>query len=329
MSSASDGRGASRAPQVSVVVPVYNEEDNVGVLHGELVAALEPAGINWEVIYVDDGSRDTTFARLAALRAADPRIRAVRFRKNFGQTAAMQAGFDLALGGIVVTMDGDLQNDPKDIPRFVREIEAGHDVVVGWRKDRQDRLVSRKIPSWCANWLIAKVTGIPIHDNGCSLKAYRREVLQRTSLYGEMHRFIPAMMSLAGARVREIVVNHRARRFGVSKYGISRTLRVASDLLVVKMLPSFTNRPALWFATSSLPFLALSAIFLVLSGVGYTRASVEVPPAIVFPGVAFLTAFAFFHLILLGMVGELVIHTGDYNDRETILVVEEQTRGEL
>ena len=321
-------RDGVRAPEVSVVVPVYNEEDNVAVLHDELVAALEPAGFRWEVLYIDDGSRDATFARLAALRAQDPRIRVARFRKNFGQTAAMQAGFELALGRIVVTMDGDLQNDPKDIPRFIKEIEAGNDIVVGWRKDRQDKLFSRKIPSWCANWLIATVTGIPIHDNGCSLKAYRREVLDRTSLYGEMHRFIPAMMSMAGARVHEIVVNHRARRFGVSKYGISRTLRVASDLLVVKMLTRFTHRPALWFATASLPFLALSALFLVLSAVGYTRASHGAQPAIVFPSVAFLSAFAFLHLMLLGMLGELVIRTGDYNDRETILVVEERTKGD-
>jgi len=314
-------------PGLSVVVPVYNEEDNVAVLHAELVEALEPMATSWEVVYVDDGSRDETFERLAAVRASDARVRVVKFRRNFGQTAAMQAGFDLSRGRVVVTMDGDLQNDPQDIPRFVAGIHAGSDVVVGWRKSRKDKLISRKIPSWCANWLIARATGIYIHDNGCSLKAYRREVLERTSLYGEMHRFIPAMMSMAGSSVRELVVNHRPRRFGQSKYGISRTLRVVSDLLVVKMLTRFASRSTLWFATASLPFQALALLFLVLSAVKYLKAwdgGATLP--IVFPGVALLSAFAALHLVLLGMVGELVVRTGDYREGESILVAEEGER---
>jgi glycosyltransferase involved in cell wall biosynthesis len=311
-------------PDLSIVVPVYNEEDNVAVLNQELVAVLEPMGMTWEIVYVDDGSRDRTFERLAQLHAAEPRVRVVKFRRNFGQTAAMQAGFDLSRGRVVVTMDGDLQNDPKDIPRLVAGIHGGSDVVVGWRKSRKDKLISRKIPSWCANWLIAKATGIHIHDNGCSLKAYRREVLERTSLYGEMHRFIPAMMSMAGSSVLEMAVHHRPRRFGQSKYGISRTLRVASDLLVVKMLTTFANRSTHWFATASLPFLALALVFLILSAFRYLQAwDGRATPPIVFPGVALLSAFAALHLLLLGMLGELVVRTGNHHERDSILVIEE------
>ena len=246
---------------LSVVVPLFNEEENVGALYEELRSELERVGTNWEVLFVDDGSDDGTFAKLKELKRSDERIRVVRFQRNRGQTIAMQAGFDHARGSVVVTMDGDLQNDARDIPRLLEGIRQGHDIVVGWRKRRKDKLLTRKIPSWCANWLIGRITGIRIHDNGCSLKAYRGEIVRRTRLYGDMHRFIPAMMSLSTCRYQEIVVNHRPRRFGKSKYGLSRTLKVLSDLLVVKMLTGFTTRPAFWFFLVSIPFLLLASVF--------------------------------------------------------------------
>ncbi len=308
-------------PAVSVVVPIYNEQDSVEPLHAEIAATLDAVGDSFEILFVDDGSTDATFARLRKIRSADPRVRLVRFRRNFGQTAAMQAGFDLARGEMVVTMDGDLQNDPRDIPRLLEGIRQGSDFMVGWRRDRKDPLLTRKVPSWIANRLIGAITGIPIHDNGCSLKAYRKKLVRRTQLYGEMHRFIPAMMSLSGCSWGEIVVHHRPRRFGRSKYGLSRTGKVLSDLLVVRMLTGFTTRPALWFGLSSLPFLALSLVALVASGYHYAAARDGANP-IVFPTVAFLSAFAFFHLILVGMVAELVVWTGEFRERETILPVQ-------
>lgn len=305
--------------ELSVVVPVFNEQDNVEILFNEIAEVLRGVSVRWELIFVDDGSTDATFARLRALRGADPRVRVIRFRRNFGQTPAMQAGFDAASGDVVVTMDGDLQNDPRDIPRLLDGIRAGHDFVIGWRKDRKDKLFTRKIPSWLANRLIARITKIPIHDNGCSLKAYRREVVQRTQLYGEMHRFIPAMMSLSGCTFREIVVHHRARRFGSSKYGLSRTLKVLSDLLLVKVLTGFTTRPALWFGLTSVPFFVLSALFLARSAYDYAVAPLEETVSIVFPTTALLFAAAFANLLLLGMVAELVVWSGDYRESESIL----------
>ena len=307
-------------PGITVVVPLYNEEESIGPLAAELREVLEGLGISWELLFVDDGSADGTFAAIRALHAQDPRVRAVRFRRNFGQTPAMQAGFDHAHGDVIVTMDGDLQNDPHDIPRFLEGIRAGRDIVIGWRKDRKDKLLTRRIPSWIANRLIGRITGIRIHDNGCSLKAYRREIVQRTQLYGEMHRFIPAMMSMSGCSYQELVVHHRARRFGTSKYGLSRTLKVLSDLLLVKMLIGFTTRPALWFGFTSLPFLMLSGVFLARSAYDYAFVAPQAEDlSVVFPTAAVLFASAFLHLILVGMVGELVVWSGDYRESDTIL----------
>lgn len=232
-------------PDVSVLVPVYNEEESLRPLHEELVAALSGlGGRGYEIILVDDGSDDTSFDICRALYEANPdRIRVIRFRRNFGQTAALAAGFASARGDVIVPMDADLQNDPADIHSLLATIEEGFDVVSGWRKSRQDKLWSRRFPSFVANQLISWSTGVRLHDYGCTMKAYRRDVADHMQLYGEMHRFLPALAHWAGARVTEIPVNHRPRRFGNSKYGIGRTLRVLLDLVTVKFLLSYSTKP--------------------------------------------------------------------------------------
>ena len=209
-------------PHLSVIAPLYNEEDNVRPLYEALTNALDPTGLDYEMVLVDDGSKDTTLTRAIEIAQGDPRVKVVKFRRNCGQTAAMAAGIEFASGDVLVTMDGDLQNDPLDIPMFLETIDSGYDIVVGWRFKRQDKLITRKIPSKIANWLIGKVTGVPIKDNGCSLKAYRASVIKHIPLYSEMHRFIPAMASIAAPRIAEVKARHHARRFGKSKYGLSQ-----------------------------------------------------------------------------------------------------------
>ncbi len=255
----------SDGPQLSVIAPFYNEEQNVIPLHRALVEALDPLGIEYEMVFVDDGSKDSTVSVATELARTDSRVRIVKFRRNYGQTAAMAAGIEYARGSILVTMDGDLQNDPQDIALFLDKIAEGNDIVVGWRFNRQDKLISRKIPSRIANWIIGRVTGVPIRDNGCSLKAYKASLIKKIPLYSEMHRFIPAMASIAGPRIAEIRVRHHARRFGKSKYGLSRTYKVLLDLLVIKTIATFTSRPMLWFGLLSVPALLLGA-----SCLGYT-----------------------------------------------------------
>lgn len=239
-------------PTLSIVVPVYNEEENVRPLFEKIQTVCEALGEVYEVLFVDDGSRDETFAVLSELREQFPQLAVIRFKKNAGQTAAMAAGFEYARGQRIVSMDGDLQNDPSDIPKLLEKLDEGYDLVCGWRKDRQDKFLTRRVPSIVANWIIGKVTGVPIHDNGCSLKAYRASVIKQVSLYGEMHRFIPAMSTVAGARIAEIVVTHHPRRFGESKYGLGRIWRVALDIVAFKFIifvfapPSKTEKPSLW-----------------------------------------------------------------------------------
>ena len=216
---------------LSVVVPLYNEEDSVKPLYDAITGVLDRLPGTAEIVFVDDGSHDRTFAVAEAIAAGDARLRVVKFRRNYGQTPAMAAGIDLARGRIVVTMDGDLQNDPEDIPGFIDKVREGYDIVVGWRYNRQDKLISRKIPSRIANWLIGRVTGVPIKDNGCSLKAFRADIIKHVPLYSEMHRFIPAMASIAAPRIAEVKVRHHARKFGQSKYGLSRVYKVLLDLL--------------------------------------------------------------------------------------------------
>ena len=227
----------------SIVVPIYNEEDNISELYRAITSALDGTDTNYEIIMVDDGSIDGSFSALKEIAARDQRVKVIRFRRNFGQTAAMSAGFDAAAGDIIIPMDGDLQNDPADIPRLIDKLHEGYDVVSGWRSERKDTFITRKIPSILANALISSLTGVHLHDYGCTLKAYRREVLDGINLYGEMHRFVPALASQVGAKVAEMPVNHRPRLHGTSKYGISRTLRVILDLMTVKFLLTYSTKP--------------------------------------------------------------------------------------
>ena len=259
-------RADGYAPKISVVVPLYNEEESIPQLREQLIQALEQCGYSFEVVIVDDGSRDRSFALLSEWAQDDPRVTVIRFRRNFGQTAAFSAGFDHATGEVVITMDADLQNDPLDIPKLMAKIEEGYDIVSGWRKDRQDRFFDRKLPSMLADRLISNVTDVQLHDYGCSLKAYRRDVLQHVHLYGELHRFIPALVSQVGGTVTEVAVNHRARAYGTSKYGIGRTVRVMLDLITVWFLGTYSTRPIHVFGTLGL----LSAFGGVLAGLYLT-----------------------------------------------------------
>jgi glycosyltransferase involved in cell wall biosynthesis len=244
---------------------------------------------------------------------ADTLVRVVKFRRNYGQTPAMAAGIEHARGKVLVTMDGDLQNDPADIAHFLAKIDEGYDIVVGWRHNRQDKLMSRKVPSKIANWLIGKVTGVPIKDNGCSLKAFRASLIKQIPLYSEMHRFIPAMASIAGPRIAEIKVRHHARQFGKSKYGLSRVYKVLLDLLVIKTVASFTSRPLLWFAMLSLPALGIGVVALSYTGIYVIRYG-SMPLMIAGTGLIFL-ASAFISM-LSGALGELVYKLGDMREHQ-------------
>jgi glycosyltransferase involved in cell wall biosynthesis len=248
---------------LSVVVPVYNEEESLEVLHQNLTEALAGMDRTYELLFVDDGSTDSSFSVLKQLQSEDGHVRVIRLRRNYGQTAGFSAGFDRARGEVVVTIDADLQNDPADIPRLLTEFEKGYDVVSGWRKDRQDRFLDRRLPSIMANRLISWGTGVQLHDYGCSLKAYRRNVLADVRLYGEMHRFLPALAYGQGAQVTELEVAHYPRRFGQSKYGISRTIRVLLDLLVVKFLLSYSTRPIHIFGLGGLISFSIGGALLV------------------------------------------------------------------
>jgi glycosyltransferase involved in cell wall biosynthesis len=245
---------------LSVVIPVRNEAPGLEELCEELTRVLSAAGRPYEIIVVDDGSTDGSFEILKRLQRADPRLRVIRFRRNFGQTAAFSAGFDYARGRVIVTSDGDLQNDPRDIPGLVETLERGADIVCGWRKDRKDAFLSRRLPSMIANWLISSATGVRLHDYGCSLKAFRAEVIKPLKLYGEMHRFLPAIASEQGVAIEERVVNHRPRRHGQSKYGITRTVRVILDLLTVKFLLSYSTRPLQIFGLMGFVMGTLGAV---------------------------------------------------------------------
>ena len=246
-----------RSKYLSVIIPVYNEEENVPLLHERLRNVMEQQTFTYEIIYVDDGSKDDTFTQLKAITKKDDHVHVIHFRRNFGQTAAIAAGVAHSVGEILIFMDGDLQNDPLDIPRLLAKIEEGYDVVSGWRKHRQDAQWSRKLPSMVANKLISKVTGVHLNDYGCTLKAYRYEVFKHIRLYGEMHRFIPAYASLAGAAITEIPVSHHARQFGVSKYGLSRVIRVILDLMTLKFLGSFGTKPLYAFGAVGLSSMGL------------------------------------------------------------------------
>jgi glycosyltransferase involved in cell wall biosynthesis len=249
---------------LSMVLPVYNEAESLQALHEELVAVLEGMGLRYEIIYVDDGSRDSSPQQLQAMSQASQTIKAVLLRRNFGQTAAIQAGIDQATGAIITLMDSDLQNDPHEIPRMYARMQEGFDLVSGWRKKRQDNII-RKIPSQAANAIISRVTGVRLHDYGCTLKMYRREVLDHVRLYGEMHRFIPVLAHAAGAKIDEMVVNHRARRFGKSKYTLWRTVKVVLDLMTVTFLTKYNTRPMYIFGGFGFGFGGLGLLALLAS----------------------------------------------------------------
>src|SRR3954470_21786312 len=249
---------AAKNPELSLFLPVLDEEDNLRPMHAKIAAALDALGKSAEVIYVDDGSTDKSLEILKEIAASDDRVRVISLRRNYGQTAAMSAGIDAAKGEILIPMDADLQNDPADIKRLLEKLDEGYDVVSGWRKNRQDKLISRKIPSQLANKLISWIGGVPLHDYGCSLKAYRRESLEDVKLYGEMHRFIPIYASWAGARVTEIPVEHHARTAGKSKYGLSRTIKVIFDLMTIKFMASYQTKPIYVFGLFGFLALAVS-----------------------------------------------------------------------
>lgn len=307
---------------LSIVIPVYNEQDNVSPLYERLNAALHDIGIEYEVILINDGSTDSTEANLRTLAAKDPRYKVVNFRRNFGQTAAMMAGFDFASGDIIIPLDGDLQNDPADIPRLLNKLGEGYDVVSGWRHDRQDGALKRNLPSRVANWLISRISGVPLHDYGCSLKAYRRDVLTGVKLYGEMHRFIPIYASWQGGRVTEITVNHFPRLHGHSKYGLERVVKVVLDLIVVKFLANYANKPIYVFGGFGLISVAVSLLSglaaLYLKFVEHVSfISTPLPLLVV---LAFITGVM---SILMGLIAEIIMRTYYESQGKQVYLVRE------
>ena len=314
--------------ELSVVIPVHNEALCLAELHQEFTSTLVSWGRSYEIIVVDDGSTDESFQILARLQAMDPHLRVIRFRRNFGQTAAFAAGFDRARGRVIVTSDGDLQNDPRDIPALVEMVESGCDIACGWRKERKDSLLSRRLPSILANWLISVSTGVHLHDYGCSLKAFRAEVVKPLKLYGEMHRFLPAIASEQGVAIRERVVQHRPRRHGRSKYGISRTIRVVLDLLTVKFLLSYSTRPLQIFG---LVGFGMASIGCAATGwLVYVRAmgflglmsdqSIANRPLLLF---GILLIFTGIQLVTLGLLGELQARTYHESQNKPTYVIRE------
>ena len=314
-------------PHLSVVVPVYNEEESIPHLYWRLTVELENLGLPYEIIAVDDGSRDRSFDLLRDLAQRDRRLRVVRFRRNFGQTAAFSAGFDRARGDVVVTIDADLQNDPADIAALLAKIEEGYDVVSGWRERRRDPFLNRRLPSMIANRLISWATGVHLHDYGCSLKAYRRDVVRSIRLYGELHRFIPAIASWQGVSVTELPVRHVPRRFGKSKYGINRTLRVLLDLVTVRFLLSYGTRPMQIFGLLGIlaggAGLAIGA-YLTWIKLAYGTAIADRPLLLL----AVLLIVLGVQFISLGLIGELVVRTYYETQAKPIYVVREEVNGD-
>ena len=297
-----------RALDISVVVPVLNEEESLPILHQRLTEALAGTGYSYEIIIVDDGSTDRSFEIMQELQARDEHLRVVRFRRNYGQTAAFSAGFDRARGDVVITIDADLQNDPADIPALMDKMAEGYDVVSGWRVDRKDRFLDRRLPSIVANSMIRWTTGVDIHDNGCSLKAYRREVLKDVRLYGEMHRFLPALAYGAGGRVAEIPVQHHPRRYGTAKYGLSRTLKVFLDIIAVRFLLSYSTRPIHIFGLLGLLcFAGGTAILLYLTIVRLFLLQPIADRPLMLLGI--LLTMLGVQLVTTGLLAELVVRT--------------------
>ena len=310
-------------PEISVFLPVYNEEPNLRPLHAKLDKALKALERSAEIVYVDDGSTDDSLKILREIAQLDPRVRVVALRRNYGQTAAMAAGIDAAKGDVLIPMDADLQNDPADITRLLRKLDEGYDVVSGWRKNRKDKMITRKIPSMLANRLISWIGGVPLHDYGCSLKAYRRESLQDVRLYGEMHRFIPIYAAWAGARVTEIPVEHHARTMGKSKYGLSRTIKVVFDLMTIKFMASYQTKPIYVFGSFGMLAFAISilgglyAVFLKI----FHRADFVQTPLPILSIVMFAVGVQF---LLMGLLAEMLVRTYHESQAKAIYSVRER-----
>ena len=316
-------RATTDAPEISVFLPVYNEEPNLRPLHTKLDEALKRLGRSAEIVYVDDGSTDGSLKILREISQLDPRVRVVALRRNYGQTAAMAAGIDAAKGDVLIPMDADLQNDPADITRLLKKLDEGYDVVSGWRKNRKDKMITRKIPSMLANRLISWIGGVPLHDYGCSLKAYRRESLQDVRLYGEMHRFIPIYAAWAGARVTEIPVEHHARTMGKSKYGLSRTIKVVFDLMTIKFMASYQTKPIYVFGSFGMLAFAISilgglyAVFLKI----FHRADFVQTPLPILSIVMFAVGVQF---LLMGLLAEMLVRTYHESQAKAIYSVRER-----
>jgi len=310
------------SPEISLFLPVLDEEENLVPMHEKIAAALDELGRSAEVIFVDDGSTDRSLAILKEIAAKDDRVRVISLRRNYGQTAAMAAGIDAAKGEILIPMDADLQNDPADIKRLLDKLDEGFDVVSGWRKNRQDKLISRKIPSKVANRIISWIGGVPLHDYGCSLKAYRREVIQDVRLYGEMHRFIPIYASWAGARVTEIPVDHHARTMGKSKYGISRTIKVVFDLMTIKFMASYQTKPIYVFGT----FGTLAFLLAMIAGIWAIALKIEGTSFILtpLPVIAVVMLAISVQFFLMGLLAELLVRTYHESQDKAIYAVRER-----
>ena len=310
-------------PELSLFLPVLDEEENLRPMHAKIAAALDALGKTAEVIYVDDGSTDNSLAILREIAAADDRVRVISLRRNYGQTAAMSAGIDAAKGDILIPMDADLQNDPADISRLLDKLDEGYDVVSGWRKNRQDKLISRKIPSQIANRIISWIGGVPLHDYGCSLKAYRRDVIQDVKLYGEMHRFIPIYASWAGARVAEIPVDHHARTMGKSKYGISRTVKVVFDLITIKFMAEYHTKPIYVFGT----FGMLAFFISIIAGVWAVALKIFYATSFILTPLPIITVVMLaisVQFFLMGLLAELLVRTYHESQDKAIYAVRER-----
>jgi len=315
-----------REIELSVVFPVLNEEKNLEELYSRLTAVLSEMGREYEIIAVDDGSKDGSFEILKRLCYQDKKMKAIKFRRNFGQTAAMSAGFHHAKGKVIITIDSDLQNDPSDIPRLLEKIEEGFDVVSGWRADRKDKLISRRLPSVLANKLIVKMTGVRIHDFGCTLKAYRKEIVDNINLYGEMHRFIPALAKWIGAEITEIKVKHHPRKHGKSKYGISRTTRVILDLITIKFLLSFSTKPIQIFGLMGLGSGVLGfliCLYLTIGKVFFPSEATSLTKRMPMLLLGTLLILVGVQLITMGLLGEIIVRTYYESQKKTIYVIKE------
>lgn len=309
-------------PELSVVIPIHNEAPNLRELYDEFVSVLGEWGRPFELVLVDDGSTDDSFSILAALQQRDPRVRVIRFRRNFGQTAAFSAGFRFARGRLIATADGDLQNDPRDLPRMAELIDKGNDIVCGWRRSRKDTFLTRRLPSMLANRLISWATGVQLHDYGCSLKVFRAEVVKPLKLYGEMHRFLPAIASEIGVNITEVVVNHRARTRGQSKYGLSRTVRVVLDLLTVKFLLSYSTRPLQIFGLiGGIMLFGGLAVSAYLAWVRLFGAQAIANRPLLLLGV--LLIFTGVQLVTIGLLAELQARTYHESQDKPVYVIRE------